>query len=159
MRHLVGAANAELVTNPANAISNDGDAELGLTRNEVNFVFGGAGFKPLPGSKVYGMTNEAFFVLYGHAIERLTAKLLIHELCLSKFVKHVPAAGQLKPGGSPDFIGVGKADKLGVAIDVTTELSAAKKTKSADKVNYQFLTYERGLKIDNNGHAVPVSPR
>jgi len=155
MRKLVQAANSQLIAQPSSAMGKGGDPALGLTANEVNFVFGGAGFKPLPGSHVEGMTDSAFNVLYGHAIERLTAGLLARDACLPKFVRHVSAAEQRQPGGSPDFVGVGAAAKIGLAIDVTTGLSAQKKARSSAKANYQFITYRRGLKVDAHGHAAP----
>jgi hypothetical protein len=165
MSVLVQAANAELTRNPASAMSPDldpkPDPKVGLTAKEVDWVFGGnGGYRPAPGSAVLHMNDGAFWLLYGHAIERLTNRLLIKEACLGQFVVHVPANKQMVAGGAPDFIGTGKAKDVGLQIDVTTGAGADRKmAANAKKRKYQFLTYERGLRVDPaTGVAVPVAP-
>jgi hypothetical protein len=155
MDRLVQDANAALIRDPKIAMAGDGgDPELGLTDGEVDAVFGGAGYAFSKSAKVKIMKEGAFNVLYGHAVERLTARQLAQEACLSKFVEHVNAVTQMKPGGAPDFVGIGKAQRVGLKIDVTTKASADIKEKSSEKAAYQFLTYKRGLRVDSTGHAV-----
>lgn len=141
-RHLE-AANAELTNNPAVAMDV-------LHDNEVNYIFGGKGYRK--NGQTLQMNDSAFNILYGHAVERLTARNVDGDACLSRFVEHVSAEDQRQEGANPDFIGLGKAK--GLEIDITTSESAQRKRKIPAKAHYAFVTYERHLVIGNNGVAV-----
>jgi len=99
------------------------------------------------------MSEAIFFIVYGRVIEQLTAEEVSRDRCLSKYVRHQSNTEQMKEGENPDFIGIGRADGA-VSIDVTTAASALKKSKESIKRTWDFATYERLLKLSQDGRNV-----
>ncbi|MCP3143499.1 hypothetical protein [Pyxidicoccus xibeiensis] len=131
-----------------------------LTENEVAYMFGGGGYRPNPnvepGKDVQTMTERMFNVLYGKALERLAARHVKGDACVSRYIDHLSDAVQMskghKEGGAPDFLGKGKAK--GLELDITTPQQVpVKKGKGKE---YKFITYQRRLRLDETGKAVKL---
>jgi hypothetical protein len=141
---VMDAANDALAQNPAIAMQVVSEAEIqGMMQT--------FGIKTI--NKKLAMTESSLAVVYGHVIERLTARRFAQDdRCLPPYVAYIPNPAQLQtPGGSPDFKGLGKA--AGLQIDITTEDQAAKKKAQGKK--YEFIIYTRRLHMNDQGHAVP----
>ncbi|MCP3165627.1 hypothetical protein [Myxococcus qinghaiensis] len=127
-----------------------------LTDNEVAYMFGGGGYRPNPnvgpGKNVETMTEGLFNVLYGKALERLTARHLKGDICVSSYLDHLSDVAQMNKGGAPDFAGKGKA--TGLEIDITTPQQVLVKKREGKQ--YRFITYERRLRLNEAGIAVKL---
>jgi hypothetical protein len=109
---------------------------------------------PKQATEESGHSGLGFFnAVYGSIVERLTAKRVTADTCLSKYLRPLSSTEQSRKGednmqGShPDFEGLGKAN--GLQYDVTTAPQAERKqSQNGAKQNYIFLIYERGLELD-----------
>lgn len=140
VRNLMNAANEELIRNPAVAMTV-------LKREAVANTFGDAGH-----DAAGNMSNRVFPVVYGNAVERLTAAAVAADVCLPRYLQHVE--NQSVEGVNPDFKGINKA--AGLQIDITTPESAVSKQADKRRAGYRYLTYRRGLVINQQGRAVPI---
>ena len=120
---------------------------------------------PKQATEESGHSGLGFFnAAYGSIVERLTAKRVTADTCLSQYLRPLSSTEQSRKGednmqGShPDFEGIGKAQ--GLQYDVTTKAQEErKKTSNGAKQDYIFLTYNRGLKLDPaTGTAVKILP-
>lgn len=109
---------------------------------------------PKQATEESGHSGLGFFeATYGSIVERLTAKRVTEDKCLSQYIRPLSVTEQSRAGknnmqGShPDLEGIGKAQ--GLQYDVTTTGQAErKKSTNGAKQNYIFLIYDRGLKLD-----------
>jgi hypothetical protein len=150
LNQLVQATNRRFAANPSMAM----DPGI-LSGNQVTMIFGGSAYRSNPqymhkGKPAQTMSPEApaaFNILYGHAIERLSARAAAADPCLPRYLQYVRNVDQTREGGQPDFRGVGRA--AGLVIDVTTEEESRRKG-----AKYTFVTYQRLLRLDAQGLAV-----
>ena len=147
---VVEKANNEIRDNPA-LVTEEGllsDAEIaGISK-------GVGGVSYVQGKKLV-LNEKGLTVIYGHIIERLTARRLeTLDPCLPTYLEYIPNTTQMNtPGGSPDFKGIGKA--AGLQVDITTE--AEMKRKIGEGKAYDFILYTRKLKMNAAGHVVKAN--
>lgn len=98
------------------------------------------------------ISDKTLNVIYGHILERLVAERIEkYDQCLLSYLVYVPNPVQMQTiGGSPDFNGTGKAQ--GLELDITTAGEVPK--KKAKGKNYEFVLYDRKLKMGAEGVVV-----
>lgn len=95
-------------------------------------------------------------MVYGHVIERLVARRVEKDKCLSAYLTYIKNSAQNKEeDNNPDFRGKGKLPGTN-EFDVTTGEQVTRKMNDPKKANFIFITYSRLFTSDDLAAAEPL---
>jgi hypothetical protein len=127
-----------------------GDSNAIVSSREIQGFGNKFGLKQTRADGKFHYSDKAWQIIYGHVIERLTAKRVAKDKTLRKYLSYIKNVDQTAGGGKPDFIGAGELPAT-VKFDITTNKQAASKKKMPEKKCWIFITYERLIVLDDEG--------